>query len=155
MDLHRAARGEAIAAGRVTTDGEPQAAVMLQRDVEIANREDRRYPVKRAHGRSSQDEDPRAIRMGTNADPAPITARATTDDRRSGWRSDWRSDWRLATGDWRSVGRSWLAFRPRMDQDAEVDARVDDYLAGLDESQRSALSQLRQTILELVPEVQE
>ncbi len=36
-----------------------------------------------------------------------------------------------------------------------VDARVDDYLASLEEPKRKALAALRQTILELVPEAQE
>lgn len=40
-------------------------------------------------------------------------------------------------------------------EDAQVDATVDDYLASLDEPNRTTLAQLRQTIQELVPDAEE
>jgi uncharacterized protein YdhG (YjbR/CyaY superfamily) len=48
-----------------------------------------------------------------------------------------------------------LACLPSVSEDSGVDVRVDEYLASLDEPKRTTLTELRKTILELVPDAQE
>lgn len=48
-----------------------------------------------------------------------------------------------------------LVPHPAVNEDVDVDVRVDDYLASLEEPKQTTLGELRRTLLELVPDAEE